>query len=96
MSSVPVLRIDRSLRRSLRAFSEDRLRFLDEATALGPVAGLRFGPSTVYVVSDAEVARQLLVTEAGSWTRPPAMRMPVRLGVGESIFTLPDKALLQQ
>jgi cytochrome P450 len=92
MPDVPVLRIDRSLRRSLRAFSEDRLRFLDDATALGPVAALRFGPSTVYVVSDAEVARQMLVTEAASWTRPPAMRLPVRMGVGENIFTLPDKA----
>ena len=92
MADVPVVRIDRSLRRSLRAFSEDRLRFLDEATALGPVAGLRFGPSTVYVVSDAEAARHLLVTDAAAWTRPPAMRLPVRMGVGENLFTLPDKA----
>jgi cytochrome P450 len=92
MAHVPVVRIDRSLRRSLRTFDEDRLHFLDEAAALGPVAGLRFGPSTVYVVSDAELARTMLVTDAAAWTRPPAMRLPVRLGVGENIFTESDKA----
>ncbi len=59
MARVPVVRIDRSLRRSLRAFDADRLHFLDEAAVLGPVAGLRFGPSTVYVVSDADVARTI-------------------------------------
>ncbi len=92
MPDVPVVRIDRSLLKSLRAFSEDRLRFLDEAAALGPVAGLRFGPSTVLVVTDAEVARTMLVTAASSWARPPATRIPVRIGVGENIFTQPEKA----
>ena len=87
MPDVPVVRIDRSFLKSLRAFSEDRLRFLDEAAALGPVAGLRFGPSTVFVVTDAEMARTMLVTEASSWARPPATRIPVRMGVGENIFT---------
>ena len=82
MPDVPVVRIDRSFLKSLRAFSEDRLRFLDEAAALGPVAGLRFGPSTVFVVTDAEMARTMLVTEASSWARPPATRIPVRMGVG--------------
>ena len=90
MPDVPVVRIHRSLLKSLRAFSLDRLRFLDEAAALGPVAGLRFGPSTVFVVTDAEVARRILVTDAVLWTRPPAMRLPVRMGVGENIFTQSD------
>ncbi len=92
MESLPTFRIDRSLLGSLRAFSEDRLRYLDEAAALGPVTALRFGRSTVYVVSDAEVARRILVTESASWTRPPTMRYPVRLGVGENIFTQSDRA----
>ena len=35
MAGVPMLRIDRSLRRSLRAFGADRLRFLDAAAELG-------------------------------------------------------------
>ncbi len=92
MKSLPTLRIERSLLGSLRAFSEDRLRYLDEAAALGPVTALRFGPSAVYVVSDAELARRILVTESASWTRPPAMRHPVRLGVGENIFTQAERA----
>ena len=82
MESLPTTRIERSLFGSLRAFSEDRLRYLDAAAALGPLSALRFGRSSVYVVSDAELARRILVTEAASWTRPPAMRYPVRLGVG--------------
>ncbi len=92
MSRLPVVRIDRSLLKALRAFSDDRLRWLDEAAALGPVAGLRFGPSTVYVVTDADVARTMLVSDAAAWTRPPAMRLPVRLGVGENIFAQSDRA----
>ncbi|MBK5288275.1 MAG: cytochrome P450 [Acidimicrobiia bacterium] len=95
MPKIPVVRIDRSLLRSLRVFSNDRLRWLDEAAALGPVAGLRFGPSTVFVVTDAELARTILVTDAAAWTRPPTMRLPVRLGVGENIFTQTDKAWSQ-
>ncbi len=91
MPHIPVVRIDRSLLKALRAFSEDRLRWLDEAAALGPVAGLRFGPSTVFVVTDAELARTMLVTDGEIWTRPPAMRLPVRIGVGENIFTQSDK-----
>ncbi|MGZ4795406.1 MAG: cytochrome P450 [Acidimicrobiia bacterium] len=91
MAEIPTLRIDRSLRRSLRAFSRDRLRYLDDAAALGPVAGLRFGPATVFVLTDADAARRILVTDSESWTRPPAMRLPVQLGVGENIFTQPDE-----
>ena len=91
MQNIPVVRIDRSLLKALRAFSEDRLRWLDEAAALGPVTGLRFGPSTVFVVTKAELARTILVTDADAWTRPPAMRLPVRMGVGENIFTQSDK-----
>ena len=92
MHDIPVVRIDRSLFRALRAFSQDRLRWLDEAAALGPVAGLRFGRSTVLVVTDAGLARAMLVTDADTWSRPPAMRTPVRMGVGENIFTQSDNA----
>ena len=92
MRAAPTVRIDRSIRRSLAAFGADRLRWLDEAAARGPIAGLRFGPSTVWVLSDPEAARTMLVTNGDSWTRPPAMRVPIRLGVGENLFTQRDKA----
>jgi cytochrome P450 len=92
MRTAPTVRIDRSLRRSLALFASDRLRWLDEAAGLGPLAGLRFGRSTVWVLSDAEAARTMLVSDGDSWSRPPATRVPIRLGVGENLFTQPDKA----
>jgi len=92
MRTAPTVRIDRSIRRSLQAFDRDRLRWLDEASALGPLTGLGFGPSTVWVLSDPDAARTMLVTDAESWTRPPATRIPIRLGVGENLFTQSDKA----
>ena len=92
MRTAPTVRIDRSIRRALATFDADRLRWLDEAAALGPIAGLRLGSATTWVLSDPETARTMLVTEGDSWTRPPAMRVPIRLGVGENLFTQRDKA----
>lgn len=92
MRAAPTVRIDRSLLRALAAFEADRLRWLDEAAALGPIAGLRFGWATVWVLSDPDAARRMLVTEGDSWTRPPAIRVPIRLGVGENLFTQSDAA----
>jgi len=92
MSSAPELKVDRSLTKGLKLFDADRLRWLDEAAALGPVVALRMGPVRTWVVSDAEVARTMLVTDAGSWMRPPATVVPIRIGVGENLFTQTDKA----
>jgi cytochrome P450 len=86
----PVIRVHRSLMKGLRIFDADRLRWLDEAAALGPLAGLRMGPVTTWVVSDPDTARSMLVTDDNAWTRPPATRSPVRVGVGENLFTMPD------
>jgi cytochrome P450 len=47
------------------------------------------------VVTDAEVARTMLVSESPSWMRPPATVAPLRVGVGENLFTQPDKAWAQ-
>jgi cytochrome P450 len=87
----PVISVHRSLTKGLRIFDADRLRWLDEAVAQGPLTGLRMGPVTTWVVSDPDTARSMLVTEANAWARPPATRSPVRVGVGENLFTLPDK-----
>lgn len=61
----PELRIDRSATKALRLFSEDTLRWVDEAAALGPLAGLRFGPMTIWVLTDADAAREVLISGAG-------------------------------
>ena len=91
MPDVPTVRIDRSLRRSLAMFGEDRLGWLDRAAALGPLSGLRFGPATVFVVTDAELARAVLVTDR-AWTRPPSQRVPVAVAVGENLFSASERA----
>jgi pentalenene oxygenase len=91
-SEAPTLHVDRSLRRALRRFEEDRFGWLDEASALGPVAGLRLGPVTAWVVTDPSLARSMLIAESARWRRPPALITPVRLGVGQNLFTQSDRA----
>jgi len=91
-ASLPELQVDRSALKALRRFDEDRLGWLDRATALGPVVAMRMGPLRTFVVTDPDVARTMLVTESGSWTRPPATVVPIRLAIGENLFTQADKA----
>ena len=97
MSTAPELKVHRSLTKSLRLFDADRLGWLDEAAALGPLVALRMGPVKTWVVTDPEAARTILVADNKSWMRPPATVVPIRLGVGENLFTQSDKtwAMLQ-
>ncbi len=90
--TAPEVRIHRSLTKALRLFDADRLRWLDEAAAIGPLVALRMGPVKTWVVTDPDVARSMLVTESSSWTRPPATLVPIRVGVGENLFTQSNKA----
>ncbi len=91
MGSAPVVRVDRSLRRGLRALDADRFRWLDEAAALGPVTALRFGPVNAFVVSDAALARRMLITDADRWVRSAQQVVPSRLAVGENLFSRSDR-----
>ena len=91
MVTPPTLQIDRSLRRALRSFDSDRLRWLDEATALGPLVALKLGPAKAWVVTDPDIARTVLVTESDRWSRPRSAVVPIRLGVGENLFTQSDE-----
>jgi cytochrome P450 len=92
MRSAPIVRVDRSIRRGLRAFSADRFRWLDEAAALGPVVGLRFGPVNAWVVSDASLARRMLIGDADQWVRSAQQVVPSRIAVGENLFTRTDRS----
>ncbi len=91
MVSTPSIRVHRSVTKALKLFDADRLRWLDEAAALGPLVALRMGPINVWVVTDADAARTTLLTDAASWMRPPATLAPIRLAVGENLFTQADK-----
>ena len=94
---LPELKVHRSARKALRRFDADRLGWLDRTAALGPVAAMRMGPIRTWVVTDPDVARTMLVTDSAAWTRPPATVVPIRLAIGENLFTQADKtwALLQ-
>jgi enediyne biosynthesis protein E7 len=92
MNTPPVVTIHRSLTKALRLFDDDRLRWADEAAALGPLVALRMGPVKVWLLTDPEAARSMLVTDGSSWMRPPATLAPIRVGVGENLFTQSDKA----
>lgn len=91
MSRAPEITIHRSIIKALKIFDADRFRWLDEAASLGPVVGLRLGPVRVWVVTDPELARTMLVTDGASWSRPPAVRVPIRVGVGENLFSQTDR-----
>ena len=91
MTPPPSLTIDRSLTRALKQFDADRLRWLDEAAAIGPIVALRMGPIPTWIVTDPEVARTMLLAGT-AWRRPPGTLTPIRLGVGENLFTQSDKA----
>jgi cytochrome P450 len=95
---VPTLRIDRSLTRSIRLYKEDPLRWVGEAAGMGPIVALRFGPLTpTYVLNDPDVARSLFITDAKAWKRPTATIAPIRLAIGENLFTQSERdwSLLQ-
>ena len=91
MDTAPSIKVHRSITKALRLFDADRFRWLDEAAALGPLVSLRMGPVKVWVITDADAARTMLVTDASAWTRPPATLAPIRVGVGENLFTQSDK-----
>jgi pentalenene oxygenase len=89
---VPELKVHRSVTKALKLFDADRLRWLDEAAAAGPLTALRMGPVKVWVLTDPEAARTMLVTDSTSWTRPPATVVPIRMGVGENLFSQSETA----
>ena len=65
---------------------------------MGEIVGLRFGMFTpAYILNDPEVARSMFIAGAKSWRRPPATVVPIRLALGENLFTQSDRdwALLQ-
>ncbi len=89
--SVTTVTVDRRMFRALRAFNAERLRYLDEAVASGPLTRLRFGPVSSWVVGDAEIARDMLIAHGADWERPPVAVIPIRLGIGENLFTQSDE-----
>jgi cytochrome P450 len=90
--NLPEITVDRSILKALKAFDADRFRWLDEAAALGPLAVLKMGPVKVFVLTDADAAREMLITNGSQWIRPPAAVIPIRIPIGDNLFTQSDEA----
>ncbi|HUC14232.1 MAG TPA: cytochrome P450, partial [Acidimicrobiales bacterium] len=88
----PKLRVQRSLRRALDLYNQDRLGWMEQALALGPVVRLLIGPVTLVVVSDAEAGRSLLIADAQRWRRTPATTITAKLAIGDNLFTQGERA----
>lgn len=43
---------------------------------------MRLGRFTVWIVTDAEVARQVLLTDEANWVRPSYFTVPIRQAIG--------------
>jgi enediyne biosynthesis protein E7 len=95
MSAAPELKVPGFITKALKLVDADRLRWLDEAATAGPVVALRIGPVRNWIVTDPDAAKAILVTDGSTWTRPPATLAPIRMGVGENLFTQSDKAWAQ-
>jgi cytochrome P450 len=91
-AAVPVLRIPGSARKAAAVFNEDRFGWNDRACELGLLSQMRLGPARVWIITDPEIAREMLVTDSTNWIRPSTARTPICLGVGENLFTQSEKA----
>lgn len=79
--------------RALREFAANQLRLMDRmATMDSPVVATRFGPVPTWLVLDADLARQVLVTDEESYERPAfVVRMFVD-AMGRNLFTATGSA----
>src|ERR1700722_17085403 len=89
--NAPVIQVHRSFRRAVDLFNQNRFRWLGEAVTLGPLVAMRLGPFAVWVVTDADLARQVLLTDEAGWVRPSYFTIPTRQAVGDNLFTLSDR-----
>lgn len=87
MGEAPVLRIHRSLFKAMDLYNEDRLGWMEKAMSLAPIVRMLLGPLTVVVISDADAARSLLISDSGRWRRAPVSTITARLAIGENLFT---------
>ena len=68
---------------NLLDFRKDRLGLQDRAQRLGPIVRMALGPIPVYTITDADLAHQVLVTEADAYKKSAGLRfMEPLLGNG--------------
>lgn len=79
--------------RDYREFSAGELGPLDRLAAVeSPVVGIRIGPLRICFVLDAELAREVLVTDEESYKRPAFIARPFVEAMGDNLFTASGSA----
>ena len=86
MRDAPRIVVHRSLRRALDLFNQNRFGWLDRAAAAGPSVEMQLGHVKIWVVTDAAVARQVLLTDEANWLRPSYFRIPTRQAIGDNLL----------
>jgi cytochrome P450 len=76
----------------LRAFREDRLGFLAESARIAPIVGFRLGPRRVYLISDPDLIRDMLVTRHRYLVRDPLVRKILEKTLGVGLLTSEGEA----
>lgn len=71
---------------NLLDFRRDRLALQDRAQRLGPIARMAIGPIPVYTITDADVAHQVLVSEADAFKKSAGLRFMEPL-LGDGLLT---------
>src|SRR4051812_5820532 len=71
---------------NLLAFRRDRLALQDEAATLGPIARFSVAHIPVYLVTDADIAHEILVDKAASFIKAAGMQF-LRPVLGEGLLS---------
>ena len=71
---------------NLLAFRKDRLALQDEAARTGPISRIQLGPLPVYMVTDADIAHEVLVAQASSFKKSAGVQM-LKPMLGEGLLT---------
>jgi len=86
LSSIPVVAGSNVLGHQ-HLFKDDRLRFLRTAGRTAPLSRVRFLRKWVVMVSSPEGAHEVLVENASSFQKTPALRLVLRDIAGQGLFT---------
>lgn len=71
---------------NLIAFRRDRLGLTRRAAALGPIAKIALGPVAVHIVTDADLAREILVDHAAAFKKSAGLQF-LRPLLGDGLLT---------
>src|SRR5689334_21793357 len=71
---------------NLLAFRKDRLALQERAARTGPIARIQLATLPVYIVSDADIAHEVFVTHAASFSKSAALQF-LRPMLGDGLLT---------